>query len=368
MIPYFDLGKVLAPHRAGFEKTFSDVFSSGWLILGKRLEQFESEFSAYCGSAHCIGTGNGLDALILIFRAYLQLGRLQPGDEVIVPANTYIASILSISEAGLTPVLAEPDPETFNLSLDSAQKAIGPKTRAILAVHLYGQLADPALRKLADDHNLLLIEDSAQAQGAEVVSDGKVFKAGNFGHASGFSFYPTKNLGCLGDGGAVTTNDDDLAETLKMLRNYGSKVKYQNEIVGVNSRLDELQAAFLSLRLPQLDTENDKRRHIAKQYLDGIRNPKIKLPFYDGSAGHVFHVFAVRTADRDDLQRYLSGNGIGTMIHYPTPPHQQPAFGHWNKLSLPITQAIHREILSLPMSPAHTPDEIATVVNLLNRY
>ncbi|HEU4788481.1 MAG TPA: DegT/DnrJ/EryC1/StrS family aminotransferase, partial [Flavobacterium sp.] len=306
------------------------------------------------------GVGNGLDALTLIFKGYIQLGKFQKGDEVIVPANTYIASILAILQADLVPVLVEPKLETYNINPSLIQDKITPKTKAILAVHLYGQLAEMgAINEIATRNSLVVVEDAAQSAGA--ISNLK-------SNAAAYSFYPGKNLGALGDGGAVVTNDNELAKTIRSLRNYGSETKYQNDFIGVNSRLDELQAAFLKLKLPNLNADNEKRRTIAKRYLSEIKNDKIILPFWDLSNNHVFHLFVIRTQNRVGLQEYLTQNNIQTVIHYPIPPHKQKAFSSWNNLSFPITEKIHNEVLSLPISPVMKMDEVSFVVEILNKY
>jgi len=366
MIPFLDLKKVNAPYEAAFGLKLKEMLHKGWYVLGEEVSSFEKSFAAYCQTKYCLGVGNGLDALVLIFKAYIQLGKLQKGDEVIVAANTYIASILAIIEADLVPILVEPNPDTFNIDPNSITEKLTPKTKAILAVHLYGQLADMnAITQIAKANNLLLIEDAAQAHGA---TDTENNKSGSLGDAAGFSFYPGKNLGALGDAGAVTTNDDELATMIYSLRNYGSHIKYQHDHIGVNSRLDEIQAAFLNVKLPFLDTENEKRIIIANHYLSTISNPKITLPEYNGGSHHVFHLFVIRTADRHELQQYLTENGILTQIHYPTPPHQQKALSAWNKLSFPITEQIHTEVLSLPISPVMTIDEAERVAQILNQY
>lgn len=366
MIKFLDLHKINKPYEAFFQQKLKDVMDKGSYILGKEVALFEENFADFCGSRHCIGVGNGLDALTLIFKAYIQLGRLQKGDEVIVPANTYVASILAILQADLVPVLVEPKLETYTIDPDLIPASITSNTKAIMAVHLYGQLADMnAISLIAKENNLLLIEDAAQAHGAQNTEG---FKAGNLSDASGFSFYPGKNLGALGDGGAVTTNDDALAKMIVSLRNYGSETKYHNEFIGVNSRLDEIQAAFLNVKLPDLDLDNEKRKVIANRYLSEISNPKIILPEYNGGSHHVFHLFVIRTENRDNLHRYLKENGIETLIHYPIPPHQQKALSAWNKLSFPITEKIHREVLSLPMNPVMTMDEVDSVVKIINAY
>ncbi len=365
MIKFLDLKKINQRYEAEFQDKLKSVLEGGWYILGNEVAAFESNFANYCGTKHCIGVGNGFDALVLIFKGYIQLGKLQKGDEVIVPANTYIASILAIMQADLVPVLVEPKLETYNLDLDLIQEKITSKTKAILLVHLYGQLAEmDAINEIAAENNLLVVEDAAQAHGA--VSD--FGKAGNLSNAAAFSFYPGKNLGALGDGGAVTTNDSELAKVIQSLRNYGSEAKYQNEFIGVNSRLDELQAGFLNVKLPNLDAENTIRRTIAKRYLSEINNSKITLPYWDLSENHVFHLFVIRTEKREELQQYLLENGIQTMIHYPIPPHKQKAFSNWSHWSFPITEKIHEEVLSLPISPVMTVDEVGFIVSILNQY
>ena len=372
MIKFLDLQKINAVYQEQFQEKLNLVLDKGWFILGDEVQTFETNFANYCGTKYCIGVGNGLDALVLIFKGYIQLGKLQKGDEVLVPANTYIATILSIIQADLVPVLVEPRLETYNINPDLISAKITPKTKAILVVHLYGQLAEmEAINNLADQHDLLVVEDAAQAHGASTQCS--VFsaqfaerQAGNLSHAAAFSFYPGKNLGALGDAGAVTTNDDALAKVIHSLRNYGSEKKYQNEYIGINSRLDELQAAFLNVKLPHLGADNDKRKEIANRYLSEIKNDKIVLPTSEQS--HVYHLFVIRTENRDALQEYLLQNGIETMIHYPIPPHKQKAFAEWNTLSFPITEKIHMEVLSLPISPVMTIDEVDFVIATLNKY
>ena len=369
MIKFLDLQKINHQYQEQFQQKMKLVLDKGWFILGDEVKTFESNFADYCGSNHCIGVGNGLDALVLIFKGYIQLGKLQKGDQVIVPANTYIASILAILQADLVPVLVEPKLETYNINPDLIQGKITSKTKAILAVHLYGQLAEmEAINAIAKQNNLLVIEDAAQSHGA--VSNHK--KAGNLSDAAAFSFYPGKNLGALGDAGAITTNDDALAKVIFAMRNYGSEQKYHNEYIGVNSRLDELQAAFLNVKLPNLDKENNIRQSIAKRYLAEIKNEKIILPRWDLSGNHVFHLFVVRTSDRDRLQSYLKHNNIETLIHYPIAPHKQKAFASetsgWSSLSYPITEKIHQEVVSLPISPVMTNDEVDYIIKILNQY
>ena len=360
-IPFLDLHKINERFRAQIDTRFKQILDDGWYILGRQNEIFEKNFAAYCGVKHCIGVANGLDALNLIIKAY----GFGPGDEIIVPANTYIATILAVSENGATPVLAEPDINTYNINPDLIEEKITPRTKAIMPVHLYGQAVQmEKLWELAKKHNLKIIEDAAQAHGAEY--QGR--KTGNLGDAAGFSFYPGKNLGCMGDGGAVTTNDDALAERIRALRNYGSLKKYVHLYKGINSRLDELQAAVLDVKLPQLNADNNRRREIARYYRNNIKNPLITLPQpYDENA-HVWHIFAIRTPDRASLQKYLADNGIETNIHYPTPPHKQGAYEEWKDESYPVSEQIHREELSLPISPVMTEEEIKLVVEKLNEY
>ena len=366
MIHFLNLRKLNQPFEVAFQKKMKQFLDGGWYILGNEVKQFETDFATYCGTKHCIGVGNGLDALVLIFKAYIHLGKLEKGDEVIVPANTYIASILAVLQADLVPVLVEPRLETYNINPEEIEAKITSKTKAILAVHLYGQLCEmKAINEISQKHNLLVIEDAAQAHGSQFSENEK---AGNLSNAAAFSFYPGKNLGALGDGGAITTNDDGLAEVLFSMRNYGSKVKYENEIIGINSRLDELQAAFLNVKLPHLDAENQFRRQIAKRYLSEIKNDKLVLPFWDESENHVFHLFIIRTSNRKQLQTYLLENKIETMIHYPIPPHKQKAISIWNHLSFPITEKIHEEVVSIPMNASLTDDDIEQIITVLNKY
>ena len=367
MIQFLNLKKINQPFEIALQEKMKQFLTNGWYILGNEVKTFEADFANYCGAKHCIGVGNGLDALVLIFKAYIQLGKLQKGDEVIVPANTYIASILAVLQSDLVPVLVEPKLETYNINPDLIEEKITSKTKAILPVHLYGQLCEmEQINAIAQKHNLLVVEDAAQAHGTEKVRiQNSEFK--NLG-ATAYSFYPSKNLGALGDGGAIITNDDELADVIFSLRNYGSKIKYENEIIGVNSRLDELQAAFLNVKLPHLNTENQIRRQIAKRYLSEIKNDKIVLPFWDGSENHVFHLFIIRTPNRQALQNYLKNNEIETMIHYPIPPHKQKALSNWNHLSFPITEKIHEEVVSIPMNASLTDDEIQHIISTLNKY
>lgn len=368
MISFLDLKAINAQYRDELIKACTRVIDSGWYIAGNELAQFEQNFASYCGTKHAIGVANGLDALTLTLRAWKELGKLKDGDEVIVPSNTYIASILAISANNLVPVLVEPDLATYNLCPEQTKAAITVKTRAILPVHLYGQLADmPAIMDIAKRHDLLVLEDSAQAHGAEL--NGK--KAGNWGDASGFSFYPGKNLGALGDAGAITTNDDVLATTLRALRNYGSHEKYKNLFQGVNSRLDEIQAAMLGVKLLHLDTETTYRRKVATAYLDGITNSAIVLPTIHSklsNESHVWHVFVIRCEQREALQNHLLEHGIQTLIHYPIPPHQQQAYKEWGTKSYPISELIHQQVMSLPMGPTVTDEQVAAVIKACNSF
>ncbi|OUD36604.1 DegT/DnrJ/EryC1/StrS aminotransferase family protein [Flavobacterium sp. FPG59] len=375
MIKFLDLKKINAPYESAFQDKLKQVLDNGWYILGSELQDFERDFALYCGTKFCIGVGNGFDALLLLFKGYIQLGKLKKGDAVIVPANTYIASILAILQADLVPVLVEPKLSTFNIDTNAILKHITSNTKAILVVHLYGQLADmDAIFALANAHDLIVLEDAAQAHGAQITS-GKAsleLQEEPLSRNQAYSFYPSKNLGAVGDGGAITTNDAALAEVLQSIRNYGSKLKYKNDFIGVNSRLDEVQAAFLNVKLPFLDAANAHRIAVAQRYLNEIKNEKIILPSISNSIGHetshVFHLFVIRTLDRDDLQRYLSENDIETVVHYPIPPHKQKAFEFLNQYSFPITEKIHNEVLSIPMSPVLTEDEVSYVITILNQY
>lgn len=359
MISFLDIHKINKPYEEAFQNKLKQVMDSGWYILGEEVKAFEKNFANYCKSKYCIGVGNGLDAITLSFLGYIENGNLQKGDEIIVPANTYIASILGILHAGLVPVLVESDIETYNIDPKLIEEKISAKTKGILVVHLYGQLADmDDIIEIGYKHDLLIVEDCAQAHGLN-------FKGS---HTRTFSFYPGKNLGALGDGGAVVTNDTKLAETIKKLRNYGSERKYYNELIGFNSRLDEIQAAFLNCKLSGLYADNEKRREIAKRYLSEIKNENIKLPFCLDLNNHVFHLFVIRCEERDRLQAYLLDNGVQTLIHYPVPPHKQTALKSWNNLSFPVTEKIHKEVLSLPMSPVMTDDEVNKVIRILNNF
>lgn len=365
MISFLDLKKLNAAYASELEEACARVIDSGWYIGGQELSSFEREFADYCGASNCVGVANGLDALTLTLRAWKEMGRLREGDEVIVPANTYIASVLAITENRLVPVLVEPDPATFNLSAAGVRAALTEKTKAVIAVHLYGQLADmPGIMDLAHERDLLVLEDAAQSHGASI--DGQ--KAGAWGHAAGFSFYPGKNLGALGDAGALVTNDAELAKVVRGLGNYGSYKKYENQYQGVNSRLDEIQAAMLKVKLAHLDSEIAARRQVADAYRAGINNASIQLPAVADEQAHVWHLFVVRCERRDELQKFLTEQGVQTLIHYPIPPHKQQAYAAYGSLSLPTTETIHREVLSLPISPVMSDDEIAAVVRAVNAF
>ncbi|MBS1520091.1 MAG: DegT/DnrJ/EryC1/StrS family aminotransferase [Bacteroidetes bacterium] len=365
MVKFLDLYSINQQYKSELKEAFERVLDSGWYILGNEIKQFEADYAAYCGTKHAIGVANGLDALILIIRAYKELGVFEEGDEIIVPSNTFIASILAVSANGLIPVLVEPDLYSYNIDPNLIEAKITTKTKAILPVHLYGQLCDMAnINRIAKKHNLKVIEDAAQSQGATINGT----RSGNFGDAAGHSFYPGKNLGALGDGGAVTTNDDELASAIRAIANYGSHIKYKNKYKGINSRLDELQAALLGVKLKRLDADTEIKRNIANRYLSEIRNEKIKLPKVSEQSAHVWHLFVIRTEDRDHLQQYLTGNDIQTVIHYPIPPHKQEAYKEWNGLNYPVSEQIHAEVLSLPLSPVIRDEEVNKVIEALNNY
>lgn len=372
MIKFLDLQKINAQYAAELKQVASEVIDSGWFLMGERLNSFENKLGNYIGSKNAIGVANGLDALRLILKAYIDLGVMAEGDEIIVPANTYIASVLAITDNRLKPVLVEPKESSFNLDIDLIESHITAKTKAIMVVHLYGQVSwSEKLSALAKKHNLKIIEDNAQAIGAEWNG----IKTGNLGDAAGFSFYPGKNLGALGDAGAVTTNDDALAKHIRALGNYGSQKKYVNEFQGLNSRLDEIQAGFLEVKLKYIDAENQYRRELAKLYLNGIKNPAIRLPFPENTSfentqnkEHVWHLFVIRCTQREKLQNYLAENGVQTLIHYPTPPNKQLAYKELNHLDYPITNVIHDEVLSLPISPTMTESEAEKIISLLNSF
>lgn len=366
-VPFLDLGAVNRPILDEITAASRRVIEAGWYIQGQECQRFELEFATFTGTRHAIGVANGLDALVLILRSWIDLGRLKVGDGVIVPSNTFIASLLAISQNGLTPVLVEPNPVSFNLDVAGVEQALTPNVRAVMAVHLYGQAAPMAgLADLCRVRGLLLVEDAAQAHGA--ISDGR--RVGAWGDAAGFSFYPGKNLGALGDGGAVTTDDDALATHLRALRNYGSEVKYENRIMGVNSRLDELQAAILRVKLPRLDTDNALRRRVADRYRTGIVNPAVSLPVVAGDEdSHVWHLFVGRCAERDRLAAHLLAQGIMTQVHYPIPPHRQACYANLAPgVSLPVADAMAREVLSLPLSPVLADSEIQRVIDAVNSF
>ena len=367
MIEFLNLKKAYADLDSEIKHCLADVFDSGWYILGKEVDAFEQQFSSYCGTSHAIGTANCLDSLTLIFRAYKEMGLMEDGDEVIVPSNTYIASILSITENNLKPIFVEPDQATFNIAPELIEDSLTEKTKAILIVHLYGRVSyHEEIGRLAKKYGLKIIEDCAQAHGA--MQDEKV--VGNFGDAAGFSFYPSKNLGGLGDGGAVTTNDDSLAEVIFALRNYGSHKKYNNLYKGMNSRLDEIQAAVLSIKLKYLDQHNLRRIEIADYYLNNIRNEKLLLPVKveNEPMGHVFHLFVLRAEDRLSLKNYLNSNGIGFDIHYPIPPHRQVAFTEMNKASFPVSEKLHDSVLSIPCGLHLADAEVEKVAQVINDF
>ena len=371
MISFLDLKAINLQYRSELLDAASDVIDSGWYVRGEHVKAFEREFADYCGTKHCIGVANGLDALILTLRAWKELGQLEEGDEVIVPANTYIASILAITANGLVPVLVEPDAENYNVCPKNIEGAISKKTKVILPVHLYGQLADmPVIMDIAARNNLLVLEDSAQAHGAS--RNGK--KAGSWGHASGFSFYPGKNLGALGDAGAVTTDDDELAQTIRALGNYGSQKRYENLYQGLNSRLDEIQAAFLRVKLKYLDMDTQRRRSIAAAYVKGIKNIDIDIPSQnttlniEDKLNHVWHLFVIRTQHRELFQNHLFKQGIETLVHYPIAPHHQEAYKEWSCQSYPLTEVIHNEAVSLPISPVMSSVEVQIVIAAVNCF
>ena len=377
MIKFLDLQQINAQYADELKQAAAKVIDSGWYLLGERVKAFEQKLSGFIGVKYVVACANGLDALRLIMRAYIEMGIMQEGDEVIVPANTYIASILAITDNRLKPVLVEPDINTYNLDISLIEQHITERTKAIMVVHLYGQTCwSQELETIAKKHNLKIIEDNAQAIGALYLDEisNELKRTGSLGNAAGNSFYPGKNLGALGDAGAVTTNDDKLAEIVRALGNYGSKQKYINEYQGFNSRMDEIQAAFLTVKLKYLDEENQKRREIAKYYCEHIKNDKIILPLDNNKInilnnfGHVWHLFVVRTKERDELQKYLAEKGIQTLIHYPIPPHKQIAYKEWNNYSLPITEEIHSQCLSLPVSPVMTNEEVKFVAEMINNF
>ena len=361
MIKFLDLHKINQRFKSEIDLAIREVLESGWYLLGEKNKAFEENFAKYCETKFSIGCANGLDALHLAIRAY----DFPKDSEIIVPANTYIASILAISNCGLKPILVEPNLETYNIDADLIEAKITEKTKAIVVVHLYGQAVEmEKIWELAKKYNLKIIEDCAQAHGA--IYQGK--KVGNLGDIGCFSFYPGKNLGALGDGGSITTNDEEVAIKIRAIANYGSLIKYENIYKGLNSRLDEIQAAILDLKLQFLDADNQQRREIAKIYRENIKNEKIVLPKLYKEESHVWHLFVIRTKDRDKLQEYLKIKGIQTLIHYPIPPHKQNAYKEWNNLSFPITEKIHKEVLSLPISPAMNKEEAFYIAQILNEF
>jgi dTDP-4-amino-4,6-dideoxygalactose transaminase len=370
MIKFLDLKKINDSYEPQLSAAVKRVLDSGWYLLGEEATSFENEYSRFIGARHCIGVANGLDALRLILKAYMELGVMKEGDEIIVPANTYIASVLAITDNRLVPVLVEPDLDTYNIDPFKIEEKITSRTRGIMIVHLYGQNAmHPEIEKVVKKYNIKLIEDNAQAQGACYGDK----RTGSLGDASGHSFYPGKNLGALGDAGAVTTDDAELAATVRALANYGSEVKYRNLYKGLNSRLDEIQAAFLRVKLPRLDADNQRRREAAQYYISNITNKAIILPSSGNNSKasanpeNVWHIFAIRTANRYKLQSYLQENGIQTNIHYPIPPHKQNAYRELSDLRLPVTEKIHGEVLSLPMSPVINTDELSFITETINK-
>ncbi len=370
MIHFSGLKNINLQYKNELLNAFEEVLDSGWFILGEKVKKFEKEFADFCGVKNCIGVGNGLDALILILEGYKELGFMKNGDEVIVPANTYIASILAVSKAGLKPVLVEPDIDSYLINENLIEEKITSKTRAILPVHLYGRLCNmDSINRIAEKYHLKVIEDCAQSHGAALNG----IKCGKLGDAAGFSFYPGKNLGALGDGGAVTTNDTELAETISALRNYGSHKKYENIYKGINSRLDEIQAAFLSVKLKKLWQDNIHRRKIAQYYLNHITNDLVTLPYnkqrnIEDLTSNVWHLFVVRVEERERFQSYLEKNGIQTVIHYPIPPHKQKAYSEWNNDSYPVSEKIHEQIISIPISPIMKVEEVSNACNVINSF
>lgn len=365
MIKFLDLQKVTEKYSNEIHEAIRDVVDSGWYLQGEQNTRFEENYSKYIGAKYTIGCANGLDALIWIFRAYIEMGILQPGDEVIVPANTYIASILAITENGLKPVFVEPNLTTYQIDDTKIENAITPRTKAILIVHLYGQCAyTDKIGQLCNDYHLRLVEDNAQAHGC--LFNGR--KTGSLGDAAGHSFYPGKNLGALGDAGAITTSNEELSKVVRALANYGSTKKYVFKYVGRNSRLDEIQAAVLNVKLKYLDEDITIRKNVAKSYIEHITNPAIILPEVVDWNANVFHIFPIRCKRRDELQQYLSEKSVQTIIHYPIPPHKQECYKEWNNLSFPITEQIHDEELSLPISPVMTKKELDIVIGLLNQF
>ncbi len=365
-IPFLNLKELNKPYNAGIKKAINRVVDSGWYLLGEEVNSFEREYSEFIGVRSTIGVANGLDALKIILRAYIEMGLMSEGDEVIVPSNTYIASILAITENRLKPILVEPDINTYNINPDLIEKHISKKTKGIMIVHLYGQNAYcEKIGELCKKYNLKLIEDAAQAHGAYYENQ----RVGSLGDAAGFSFYPGKNLGALGDAGAICTNDEELSEVCRALANYGSQKKYYNKYQGYNSRLDEIQAAVLKVKLKDLDRDTQERRRIAEYYLKNITNKKVILPHYTSAEyEHVWHLFVTRVSNRASFKNHLDANGVGTLIHYPIPPNKQEGFPELHNYKLPITEKIHNEVLSIPMSPVLNKHEISVVVDVINNY
>jgi dTDP-4-amino-4,6-dideoxygalactose transaminase len=382
MIKFLDIQKITESYEPNISEAINRVVKRGWFLLGEEVHEFEKEYSAYIGSKNCIGVANGLDALRLIFRAYIEMGQMTEGDEVIVPANTFIASVLAITENRLKPVFVEPDINTYNINISLIEQNITSNTKAILIVHLYGQCCwSTELEKIAEKHNLIIVEDNAQAAGAMVMARGIEWKSenrerrtGSLGHAAGHSFYPGKNLGALGDAGAVTTNDNDLAYVIRAIANYGSVKKYIHQYKGLNSRMDEIQAAILRVKLNRLNTDNHRRRQIGQIYSDNIKNEEITLPVSQNSVltilnlAHVWHLFVIRTPHREKLQQYLTNHEIQTLIHYPTPLYKQLAYKEWNHMNYPITEKIHNEVLSLPISQVHKNSELEYIIDSINNF
>jgi dTDP-4-amino-4,6-dideoxygalactose transaminase len=370
MIKFLDLQKTNAQYAEELKEAAAEVIDKGWFLLGERVKTFEQQYSDFIGVKNTVACANGLDALRLILRAYIELGVMQEGDEIIVPANTFIATILAISDNRLKPILVEPDIQTYNINVSLIESAITSRTKAIMVVHLYGRVCwSEDVTGLAQKYNLKIIEDNAQAVGAYYFYNNQKKRTGSLGDAAGHSFYPGKNLGALGDSGAITTDSDELADSIRALANYGSQKKYVFKYQGLNSRMDEVQAAFLSVKLKYLDVENEIRRKIADYYAENIKNDRILLPLQEvNGESHTHHLFVVRTKQRDDLQAYLSASGVQTLIHYPIPPHKQECYKEWNSLLLPVTEQIHREVLSLPVSPVMTIDEVKYIVDTIQEW
>ena len=367
MIKYLPLKQINDRYDAELHEAVGRVMDSGWYLKGEQAQRFERNYATYIGTKYCVGVANGLDALTLILRAYIEKGVMESGDEVIVPANTFIASILSISDCGLTPVLVEPCIDTFQIDDSQIEEVITERTKALMIVHLYGRCAyTEKIGMICKKHQLKLIEDNAQAHGCFAPMDnGQWRRTGSLGDAAAHSFYPGKNLGALGDAGAVTTNDKELAQIIEELGNYGSSKKYVFDYQGRNSRLDEIQAAMLDVKLRHLDEDNQRRQAVAYYYINNVKHPEILLPTPSQS---VYHIFPILCERRDELQQYLKENGVETMIHYPIPPHKQACYKEWNDLSFPITERIHRQELSLPCHPAMKQEEADQIVSLLNRF